>query len=70
MFLHHDELTPAALRMGLSPVFTRLREGSQAAQPVGSQENVVDRLHKLADLLDRGLLTDDEFARLKSELLS
>jgi hypothetical protein len=31
---------------------------------------VVDRLHKLADLLDRGVVTPEEFAKLKTDLLS
>jgi len=29
----------------------------------------VDRLHKLVDLLDRGLIDEAEFARLKADLM-
>ncbi|HST24872.1 MAG TPA: SHOCT domain-containing protein [Gaiellaceae bacterium] len=35
----------------------------------GSSESMVDTLQKLADLHDRGVLTDDEFAEQKAKLL-
>ena len=34
------------------------------------EDHVVDRLHKLAGLLDRGLIDEGEFARLKADLMS
>lgn len=72
LFLHYDRQTPEVLRRTLSPVFTRLRQ-EQPRDPSpsdASADHVVDRLHKLADLLDRGLLTPEEFAQLKADLLS
>lgn len=72
LFLHYDKQTPEVLRRRLSPVFTRLRQGEprESSQNAGPDDHVVDRLQKLADLLDRGLLTRDEFAQLKADLLS
>jgi len=48
-------------------VFLRLRQDASADAPttIASSEHAVDRLHKLADLLDRGLIDESEFARLK-----
>jgi hypothetical protein len=72
LFVHHGTETPDALRMRLSQVFNILR--ARAAPLPKSQgpdqDHVVERLAKLADLLDRGVLTQDEFAALKSKLLS
>ena len=72
LFLHYDQQTPEVLRRTLSPVFTRLRQEqpSDSSQGDASPAGVVDQLHKLADLLDRGLLTPEEFAQLKADLLS
>lgn len=73
LFLHHGETTPDALRMRLSPVFTILRQcevaRSRAAFPDAPTTHAVDRLAKLAEMLDRGLITDEEFARMKADLL-
>lgn len=78
LFLHNSTEPPNAMRMRLSPVFSKLRQqhaasasasaSAPAAQP--SEESVVDRLAKLADLLDRGLLSMEEFAKLKADLLA
>ena len=71
LFLQHTTETPDALRIRLSQVFNILRQRVPAAndsKPSGD-EHVVDRLAKLADMLDRGLLNREEFDRLKSELL-
>jgi hypothetical protein len=71
LFAHNGDLTPDALRMQLSPVFTLLRQRTAASATAPGEEltNTVDRLSKLAELLDRGLIDDAEFRRLKSELL-
>jgi hypothetical protein len=69
LFLHSNELTPTALRMRLSPVFTRMRAAGAPAVPAPPTSDVVDQLHKAESLLERGLLTDEEFARLKANLL-
>ncbi|MGO8905955.1 MAG: SHOCT domain-containing protein [Solirubrobacteraceae bacterium] len=76
LFLHTSAETPDALRMRLSQVFNILRAQSTAQQAgsaasTGSgSDDVVDRLAKLADMLDKGLITSDEFATLKSTLLA
>jgi hypothetical protein len=69
-YLLYGEMTPVALRRTLAPVFLRLRQESSAASTAGSGgDHVVDRLHKLADLLDRDLITQEEFERLKGDLM-
>jgi hypothetical protein len=72
LFLHTSNQTPDALRMQLSPVFTILRQletgGSGATQTSGGG-NAVDRLAKLAELLEKDLITREEFDRLKGDLL-
>ena len=72
VFLHYDREAPAALRRTLAPVFLKLRQESAFRGPKddATSEHVVDRLHKLAGLLDRGLITEEEFARLKADLMS
>ena len=44
-------------------MFLRLRQEAATTSPTGdaSRDHVVDRLHKLADLLDRGIVTEEEF---------
>ena len=72
LYLFHDALAPQALRAALAPVFDRLRqtEAPSAQQAVEAGDDVVDRLGKLADLLDRGAITHDEFNEMKARLLS
>jgi Tfp pilus assembly protein FimV len=43
---------------------------SQHQQSSGGQEDVTSKLQKLADLHQKGLLTDDEFSKMKMNLLS
>jgi hypothetical protein len=43
--------------------------GAAAAAPASSGTSTADQLHKLADLHDRGKLTDDEYASEKARLL-
>ena len=40
-----------------------------APAPAAGGEDVVDQLEKLADLRDRGVLTDEEFAAQKAKIL-
>jgi hypothetical protein len=71
LFLHTSGETPDVLRMRLSPVFTILRQleaGHNAAQADGGGD-AVDRLAKLAELLEKDLITREEFDRLKGNLL-
>ena len=39
-------------------------------QPQSQQEDITQKLQKFADLHQKGLLTDDEFRKLKADLLS
>lgn len=74
LFLGYGGETPEQLRMRLSPVFTVLRQEESRRStdpPTASAEPVhsVDRLAKLADLLEKGLITPEEFAKLKTDIL-
>lgn len=75
LFLHNGETTPDRLRMRLSQVFNILRgrtnapQAESGAEPGLAGDHVVDRLAKLAEMLDRNLITSEEFATLKRELL-
>jgi hypothetical protein len=42
---------------------SRFVNASARSTPLGSDHHVIDRLDKLAGLLERGLITDDELAR-------
>jgi hypothetical protein len=72
LYLFHDALAPQALKVALAPVFDRLRQtqAPSAQQAAEAGDDVIDRLHKLADLLDRGAITHDEFDELKARLLA
>ena len=39
-------------------------------QQISSQEDVTTKLQKLADLHQKGILTDEEFSKLKMDLIS
>jgi hypothetical protein len=72
LFLHHGEATPDALRMQLSPAFTVLRQrlagGSEAHRSEPGETGAVEQLTKLAELLDRGLIDEEEFRSLKADI--
>jgi hypothetical protein len=73
LFLHHSEATPDSLRIRLSQVFTVLRR--QHARPRESghggdaQMGAVEQLTSLATMLERGLITNEEFQNLKADVL-
>ncbi len=49
----------------------RAQQSQQAQQPqASSQEDVTEKIQKLGDLHQKGLLTDEEFAKMKMQLLS
>jgi hypothetical protein len=68
LYLYYGDATPDELRRRLAAVSLRLRQENTKPE-AGESENAVDRLHKLADLLERGLIDDAEFARLKADML-
>ena len=74
VFVQHSVETPDALRMRLAPVFTILRQMQTAkladSSAAGtSAANPIDRLTQLAALLEKGHISQDEFAKLKNDLL-
>jgi hypothetical protein len=73
LFLQHADASPDNLRIKLSPVLTILRRN---AAPFRAGElaperaaDHVERLVELGRLLERGLISEQEFQRLKSDLL-
>jgi hypothetical protein len=48
----------------------RLKAGESKPQQKSNQEDVTQKLQKLADLKKQGILTDEEFQKLKMELLA
>lgn len=54
---------------GASAGSTRATGGGLIAPTQGVRLDVVEQLTKLADLKDRGVLTDEEFAAQKAKLL-
>jgi hypothetical protein len=77
LFLLHTKLTPEQLRITMSHPLGAIRSAraTQVAEEVHYQAPAVPRspveeLAKLADMLDKGLLTREEFDLMKGELLS
>jgi hypothetical protein len=80
LFAVVTQTEPDVLRMQLSPALRAIREAREAAGQPGPEDgqdtetseaaSVVDRLAKLAGLLESGLLTRAEFDRLKAALLA
>jgi len=67
LFFHHGKTAPDALRIRLSPVFSRLRQ--QQAQDRSAPLDLVGQLAQLAELHRSGALTDEELAQAKNKLL-
>ena len=76
LFFLYTATEPGQLRIDLSPVLGRIREVLAsvrvARQPETSSDaaSIIEQLGNAAKLLDRGLITHEEFNRLKSRLLS
>jgi hypothetical protein len=74
-FLLHTRATPERLRIELSRPLaairsTRaLRTAAEQGPVPGSYVSPVDELTKLADMLDKGLLTRDEFDLMKTKIM-
>jgi hypothetical protein len=75
LFFLSAEIDPSRLRINMSPALGRIREVLDSTtddRPVNQSEDfssAIDQLSKAADLLDRGLLTREEFQKLKSGLI-
>lgn len=65
-----DKIAPMELKTRLAQVISRVKQGAKASQTQAvTGGSVADELAKLADLRDRGILTQDEFDAKKSQLL-
>jgi hypothetical protein len=60
-------IAAVAQQISTSPEIAELRRQKAASQPDGGDS--IDRLQRLADLHDRGVLTDAEFATAKAKIL-
>jgi putative oligomerization/nucleic acid binding protein len=76
LFLLHPGLTPEKLRIEMSRQLAAIRSARAAKESRGIKRDVrtasaspVDELTKLADLLERGLLTREEFDLMKAKFL-
>jgi Short C-terminal domain len=69
----NNEIGPDALRIGLSEPLRAIRNAraAQADEPAElASGSIADQLSKLASLLQQGLITRDEFERLKAKLIA
>ena len=76
LFLLHSRLTPERLRIEMSRTLAAIRgvrAGEAAARPAPEARPVsvspVEELAKLADMLEKGLLTREEFDLMKAKIL-
>jgi hypothetical protein len=76
LFLLHTKVTPEQLRIEMSRPLGAIRSARAAAEAPGIQHegraaplSPVEELTKLADLLEKGLLTREEFDLMKAKLL-
>ena len=70
----HSQMEPSRLRQVLSPLFVRLDDVARApgppAQSGAEGSDLVSRLERLSDLLERGALSADEFASAKLRVIA
>lgn len=67
MVFFTSTITPSELRVSLKPVWAKLR--STTSSPPRADDDVVERLEKLANLRSRGVVSDEEFEQLKRQIL-
>jgi len=73
LFLLNTRLTPDRLRMDLSRPLSVIRAARPAVIQDGTAArpaSLVDELAKLADMLDKGLLSRQQFDLMKARLLA
>lgn len=68
-FLQPDDKNGMALEAAGQAVLDSLRSSGAEASTQGPVSDPADQLKKLAELLDAGILTDEEFKAKKAELL-
>lgn len=72
LFLLHTRLAPEELRIQMSPPLAAIRSARAAAAQGGARAgspSPVEELDKLAGMLERGLLTREEFDLMKAKIL-
>jgi hypothetical protein len=76
LFLLHARLTPEQLRIAMSPPLGAIRSARATQTAGGTQHEApaaapspVQELTKLADMLEKGLLTREEFDLMKAKLI-
>jgi hypothetical protein len=70
LFFLHTTLLPEDLRILLSRGISAIRETRASLANAGDAGSLVDELTRLAALLDKGLLTRDEFDQVKARLIA
>ena len=72
LFLLHTRLTPEQLRIQMSPPLAAIRSARAATAQDGARAgspSPVEELGKLAGMLEKGLLTREEFDLMKARIL-
>jgi hypothetical protein len=72
VFFFTDQAVPRVLEMRFAEVRGRIKAGTRtpAAQETPSTADFTDRLIRLSEMLDKGHLTEEEFAVAKARLLN
>jgi hypothetical protein len=72
VFLFTSTATPTELRVKLSPVIARIARELSPAEPrpaIGPSEDRLSKIERLGSLYKDGILSEEEFAALKREVL-
>lgn len=73
LLLHHGQYEPQAIRKMLSPLWVRWEAAKRKATPpahASRSDDPLALLERLGELREAGVLTDEEFAAKKADLLS
>jgi Short C-terminal domain len=70
IILHHGEFMPSTVRQLLSPMWTKFDAAKRVGATIADNEHPVALLAGLEKLRTAGILTDEEFAAKKAEILS
>lgn len=70
IILHHGEFMPSTVRQLLSPMWTKFDAAKRAGATIADTEHLIALLAGLEELRTAGIITDEEFAAKKAEILS
>jgi hypothetical protein len=70
IILHHGEFMPSTVRQLLSSLWTKFDAATRASPPAVSSDDSVALLARLDELRSAGVLTEEEFAAKKLEILA